>query len=187
MLVRSVLVAIVACGLLGSAQIAAAQHERSYEFDDTHVAISIERFMGIEYVDLEGPGGDKATARLFLNASEYVPTSHARLGIDVFIERLSIGLAGGVTSEDTAILAPRIGYLFGLTPKLGLWLRGGAFYATTSGPEYVGITAEVLFQWFPYSFLAFHLGPTLDVAFADDPNPDYVAIGIPELGLSAWF
>jgi hypothetical protein len=187
MLVRPILVAVVACWLVSSVQIAAAQHERSYEFDDTHVALSIERFMGIEYVDFEGPGRDDATARLFLNASEVVPTSHARLGFDVFIERLSIGLAGGVTSEDTAIVAPRIGYLFGLTPKLGLWLRGGAFYATTPGPEYFGVTAELLFQWFPYSSLAFHLGPTLDLAFADDPNPDYVAIGIPELGMSVWF
>ena len=30
-----------------------------------------------------------------------------------------------------------------------------------------------------------HLGPTLDVAFADDPNPNYVSIGIP-LGMTVW-
>lgn len=29
-------------------------------------------------------------------------------------------------------------------------------------------------------------GPTLDVAFADDPSPNYVSIGIPELGLTVW-
>src|SRR5262245_19777731 len=88
---------------------AAAQHERPYEFDDTHVAISIERFMGIDLVDFEGPRGSDTSARLLLNASEPVPTSLARLGIDVFIERVSLGVAGGVTSDDVAIIAPRVG------------------------------------------------------------------------------
>jgi hypothetical protein len=31
------------------------------------------------------------------------------------------------------------------------------------------------------------LGPTLDVAFASDPNPNYVSVGIPEMGMSVWF
>jgi hypothetical protein len=52
--------------------------------------------------------------------------------------------------------------------------------------KYAGITGELLFAWFPYEFVAIHLGPTLDVAFADDPNPNYVSVGIPEMGLSVW-
>jgi hypothetical protein len=66
-------------------------------------------------------------------------------------------------------------------------LRAGGFYAATPAVKYAGITGEVLFQWFPYEFFAIHLGPTLDVAFADDPNPNYISLGIPELGMSAWF
>lgn len=186
MLRRCVLLSIVVCVWGGSVAGAAAQHELPYEFRGTHVALSIERFMGIDYVDFQGPSDGHASARLFLNANEPVPTSLARFGVDVFIERLSIGLAGGVTSDDVGIVAPRVGYLFGLTPTIGLWLRGGAFYAATPGPNYAGIYAEALFQWFPYSRIAFHLGPTLDIAFADDPNPNYVAIGLPELGMTAW-
>jgi hypothetical protein len=169
---------------------ASAQHERPYEFDDTHVAISIERFMGIDYVDPEGPGGSDVHARLLLNASEPVPTSLARLGVDVFIERFSIGLAGGVTSDDVAVVAARLGYLTGLSSTVGLWLRVGGFYASAGAepsPSYAGLTGEVLLAWFPYPALAFHLGPTLDLAFAEDPAPNYLALGIPEVGMTAWF
>jgi hypothetical protein len=143
MLRHSLAVMMVVLAWGGSIGAAAAQHERSYEFDDTSVAISIERFMGIDYTDFEGPGGGDLSARLLLNAEEPVPTSYARFGLDVFIERLSIGLAAGVATgiegDAVAILAPRIGYLFGLTPTLGLWLRGGAFY-TNDGPNYFGVS-----------------------------------------------
>ena len=107
------------------------------------------------------------------------PHSLGRFGIDIFIKRFSVGVAGGVTDKDVGILAPRIGYLFGLMPTIGLWLRGGAFYAATPGPNYVGVTAEALLQWFAYPLFAFHFGPTLDVAFADKQNLNYVAIGMP--------
>jgi hypothetical protein len=178
--------AVVALAWGGSIQAAAAQHELPYEFQGTHVALSIERFMGVDYTDFEGPGRANLSARLFLNASEPVPTSFARFGLDVFIERFSLGLAGGVTSDDVGIIAPRVGYLFGLTPQIGLWLRAGGFYAA-DGPHYLGIYGEALLQYFPYHYLAFHLGPTIDVAFANDPNPNYVSIGLPEFGMTAWF
>jgi hypothetical protein len=169
---------------------AAAQHERPYEFHGTRFAVSIERFMGIDYTDFEGPGGGDVSARLLLNAREPVPTSYARFGLDVFIERLSIGLgagvAQGINGGAVAIVAPRIGYMFGLTPTLGLWLRGGGFY-TNDGPNYLGVYAEALLSWFPYRLFAFTFGPTLDLAFADDPGRDYISIGIPEVGMSIWF
>jgi len=180
----------IACLAWGSlVEVAAAQHQRSYEFDGTHFAVSIERFMGLEYTDFEGPGGDDFTARLFLNGSEIVPTDVARLGFDVFIRRLSIGLGAGVTSEELAIVAPRVGYLWGLTPQFGLWLRAGAFYAATPdpAPDYFGISAEALFAWFPYDVLAIQFGPTLNVGFGEDESPDYVAIGIPSMGMTAFF
>lgn len=170
----------------GSLEIAEAQHESPYEFQGTRVALSLERFMGIDYTDFEGPGGSDVTGRVLLNASEPVPTSLGRAGFDVFIERISIGLAGGITTEDVGIIAPRIGYLFGLTPTIGLWLRAGGFYGATPAVTYAGITGEVLFAFFPDEVFAIHLGPTLDLAFADDPNPSYVSIGIPELGLTVW-
>ena len=53
--------------------------------------------------------------------------------------------------------------------------------------QYAGITGEVLLEWFPYEFFAIQLGPTLDLGFANDPNPDYLSLGIPELGMSVWF
>ncbi|HKU37029.1 MAG TPA: hypothetical protein VJR89_02745 [Polyangiales bacterium] len=188
MLKRSVLLSIVALAWGGSVEHAAA-HELPYEFDGTHVAISIERFMGIEYTDVEGPGGSNTVARVLLNANDNVPTSSARFGFDVFLRRLSIGLAAGLTSEDSAIIAPRVGYLFGLTPTLGLWLRGGGFYAALPdpNPSYFGLTAEALFAWFPYPIFAVTFGPTLDVAFAEDDKPDFIAIGIPQVGVSAFF
>lgn len=187
MLRRYMMMVFVTCIWGGFAQLAAAQHEKSYEFDDIHVAISIERFMGIDYTDFEGPEGSSTNARLFLNADEPVPTTYARFGLDVFIERFSIGLAAGATGDDTGIIAPRVGYQLGLTPTIGLWMRAGGFYAATPGPQYYGVYAEALLQWFPYPYFAVHVGPTLDVAFADDPNPDYVSIGIPEFGMTAWF
>jgi hypothetical protein len=170
----------------GSFGVAEAQHQRPYEFDETRVALSLERFMGIDFVDFEDPGDSDVTGRILLNASEPVPTSLARAGFDIFIERLSLGLAGGITTEDVGIIAPRIGYLVGLTPTIGLWLRAGGFYAAVPGASYAGITGEVLFGFFPDTNVAIHLGPTLDLAFADDPNLDYIAIGIPELGLTVW-
>jgi hypothetical protein len=174
----------LACSLASTRVFA---HERPYEFDGTHLALSIERFMGIDFVDFEGPGGDHVDARFLLNASERVPTSYARFGFDVFLRRFSIGLAGGATSGDVAVLAPRVGYLFGLTPTLGLWLRVGGFYAATSGPNWAGVTAEALLGWFPYSNIALHLGPTLDLAFAtEDRAPDYVSVGIPQVGMTVF-
>ena len=187
MLRRCLTLAVVALGWVGYAQSAEAQHELRYEFDGTHVGVSIERFMGIDFVDYEEPIGSDVTARFLLNASEPAPTSIARTGIDVFIKRFSIGVAGGVTTEDVGVIAPRVGYLFGLTPNIGLWLRAGGFYAALPNVSYAGLTAEALFQWFPYSILAFHLGPTLDVAFASEGDADYIAIGMPELGLTVFF
>lgn len=187
MLRQYAMIAWVACIWLGSVGLASAQHHKSYEFDETHVAISIERFMGIDYTDFEGPDGSSTHARLLLNANEPVPTSYARFGLDIFIGRFTVGLAAGATSDDVGIIAPRVGYQLGLTPTIGLWMRAGGFYAATPGPKYYGVYAEALLQWFPHPYFAVHLGPTLDVAFADDPNPDYVSIGIPEVGMTAWF
>ena len=170
----------------GALEDAAAQHQMPYEFRGTRVALSLERFMGIDYTDFEGPDRSDVTGRVLLNASEPVPTSLGRAGFDVFIERISIGLAGGITTEDVGIVAPRIGYMLGLTPTIGLWLRAGGFYAATPAVEYAGITGEVLFAFFPHEVFTIHLGPTLDLAFADDPSPNYVSIGIPELGLTVW-
>jgi len=188
MLTRCITFAVVALVWVGTTSLASAQHERPYEFDDTHIAISIERFMGIDYTDYEGPGGDDVTARLFLNANEVTPTHFARLGFDVFIERLSIGLGAGVTTGDYAILAPRVGYMIGLTANLGLWLRGGMFYAATPEPNYFGVYAEGLFSWFPYTYMAFTFGPTLDIGFAnEDRYADFVSLGIPEVGMTVLF
>jgi hypothetical protein len=187
MLRRCSVFLVLALAWGGSIGVASAQHERYYEFEGTHLAISIERFMGIDFTDFEGPGRSHVSARLLLNADEPVPTSYARFGFDVFIHRFSIGLAGGVATHSIGVIAPRVGYLFGITPTIGIWLRGGAFFATTKPVDYFGVTAEALLAWFPYPILALHLGPTLDLAFANHNNPNYVSIGLPEFGLTAFF
>lgn len=191
MLRSSLALSVVAFALFATAEAAQAQHELPYEFDGTHVALSIERFMGIDYTDYE-TGPSDVSARLLLNANEPAITNFARFGVDVFIERLSLGIAGGVATplagDDIGIVTARVGYLVGLTAELGLWLRGGVFYGANFPADYIGVTAEALFSWFPYSFLAFTFGPTLDAGFAQDDVPaDYVSIGIPELGMTAFF
>src|SRR5689334_22212380 len=102
--------ALVMVTWAGSQGKAFALHEHWYEFDGNHLSLSIERFMGVDYTDWERRGGD-VSARLLLNASEPVPTSYARFGFDYFINRFSIGVAGGFTSANLALVAPRVGYL----------------------------------------------------------------------------
>jgi hypothetical protein len=185
MLSRCTFFCVALLVLAGSTNKAAAEHERWYEFQGTHFALSIERFAGLEYLDFEGPEKGDLTARVLLNANERVPTSSARFGFDVFIHRFSIGAAGGFTNKDVGIIAPRVGYLFGLTPQLGIWFRGGAFFAA-AGPQYFGPYGEVLFNWFPIPQFALHIGPTIDVAVANRNYPNYVAIGIFQLGMTAF-
>jgi len=177
---------VLACTLSSTKAFAEIGHEHAYEFDGTHVSLSIERFMGIDYTDFKGPGGDKVTGRFLINADERVPTNVARFGLDVFLHRFSVGIAGGATTGDVAIVAPRIGYLFGLTPQLGLWLRAGGFYSKWGDATYAGLTAEAIFGWFPYPNVAITFGPTFDAAFADDRHTDYISIGIPQFGLTAF-
>jgi hypothetical protein len=185
MLSRYILLSVSLLVLAGSTNKAAAQHERWYEFQGTHVALSIERFAGLEYLNFEGPREGHITGRILLNASDTVPTSSARFGFDVFIHRFSIGAGAGFTSDNVGVVAPRVGYLLGITPQIGIWFRGGAFYAA-NGPKYFGPYGEVLFNWFPFPQFALHIGPTIDVAFANDNNPNYVAVGIFSLGMTAF-
>lgn len=186
-MLKKCLMLVALVGALGSSvSEAAAQHMRPYEFDETQVALSVERFMGLDYTDMDGVDSD-VKGRLFLNEDVSVPTNLARFGVDVFVERFSVGLAAGVTTEESGIIAPRVGYMLGITPTVGLWMRAGGFYAATPAAKYYGFTGEALLSWFPYAHLAVHFGPTVDVAFADKDNPDYTSVGIPEVGITAWF
>jgi hypothetical protein len=187
MLKRCLGLLVVALAWGGSIHSAHAEHERWYEFEGTHFAFSIERFMGIDFTDPEGPNNSHVTARLLLNADEPVPTSIARAGFDVFIHRFSIGLAGGVATHDVAVINPRVGYLFGLTPQLGIWFRAGGFFAKAGPQEWFGVDAEALFAWFPYPILALHVGPTIDLAFGNSRTPNYVDLGLPQFGMTAFF
>jgi hypothetical protein len=172
--------------------IASAHPPLRGEFRDDF-ALSIERFMGADFTDYD-PGGDDVTVRLLLNASEPVPTSYARAGFDYFISRFSLGIAGGLTSDDVILLAPRVGYMFGLSRTIGVWLRVGMFISQNPGPaDYVGVTAEALFHWWMHPNVSLHFGPTLDLGISqdddDDPPyvPDFLSIGIPQVGLTVWF
>lgn len=185
MLRLSVLLTVAMLACIGSSTKAAAQHELANEFRGTHFALSIDRFMGVDYTDYS-PGDSQFRARILLNASEAAPSQFARFGFDVFFERFSVGLGGGFTSEGVGIAAPRVGYLFGITPELGFWLRGGMFYAK-SGNEYLGFYGEGLLAWFPYRHFALTFGPTIDLAFGTrDRDPDYVSFGILQLGMTVF-
>ena len=59
-------------------------------------------------------------------------------------------------------------------------------YAAANGPKYVGITGEAFLAFFPFSRFAVHLGPTIDAAFANRNNRDYIQLGIPEFGITGW-
>ena len=172
------------CGMIHTAS---AQHEKWYEWQGVHFGVSAERLMGIDLTDPEGPNNSSVHARFLYNGDVAVPTSIARAGFDVFIHRFSIGLAGGVATNDNALINPRFGYLFGLTPQLGLWLRAGAFYAKAGSSDWLGFSGEVLFAYFPYPVVAFHLGPTIDLAVGQDRTPNYANFGLPQLGMSAFF
>lgn len=185
MLRLSFVLALAMFACIGSAHKASAQHELHNEFRGTHFALSVDRFMGLDYTDYS-PGNSEFRGRFLLNASEAAPTQFARFGFDVFLERFSFGLAGGFTTESVAVVAPRVGYLFGLTPELGFWLRGGMFYAKADS-EYIGVYAEGLLAWFPYRHVALTFGPTLDLAFgARDRDPNYLSFGLLELGMTVW-
>lgn len=150
-------------------------------------ALSIERFMGVDFTGWEGPRDSDVTARLLLNASEPVPTSLARTGFDFFLSRLSLGIGGGFTSEDLVVLAPRVGYMLGLSRSFALWLRAGFFFVARGGPDYFGFGGEALFHLFLTPSVSLHFGPTLDIGLTDSPALDFIDVGIPQFGLSVWF
>jgi len=179
-----VVLAVMAWVLSGSLHVAKAQQNIGH---GTHVALSVERFMGFDYTDYEGPGNRHYHARILINADEPAPTNIGRFGLDVFIRRFSFGIAGGFTSDDRGVVSPRIGYMIGFTHNLGLWLRGGGFYATGGDVHYFGMSGDVLLQWFPTRNVSFHVGPTFDFGVANNPYPNYVSVGFAEFGLSAWF
>ena len=187
MLKRCLGLLVVALAWGGTIRTASAQHERWYEFEGTHFAVSAERLMGIDLTDPEGPNNSSVRARFLYNGDVAVPTSIARAGFDVFIRRFSIGVAGGVATHDNAVINPRVGYLWGMTPQLGFWFRAGAFYAKAGAAEWLGFNAEALLAYFPYPVVAFHLGPTIDLAFGQNRTANYANFGLPQLGMTAFF
>jgi len=154
-------------------------------FGTLRLAVSLERFMGVSWAK---HGDSEFRGRLLLNASEYVPTDSARIGIDVFIKQVSLGVAGGTTfgSNSVSIIAPRAGYFLSLERDIGLWIRGGVFFADYD-TGYFGVYAEGLLHWFPYENIALSLGPTFDFGSARGSHHDsFVSIGLLQFGLTAF-
>jgi hypothetical protein len=119
--------------------------------------------------------------------------SSARLGIDLFISNISLGIAGGATTAGVSIVAPRAGYFLELAKDLGLWIRGGVFFARDQArdyrdqhTEYFGIYGEGLLNWFPSDNLSLSVGPTLDFGFSKGSTPNFLSIGLLQFGLTAF-
>jgi len=154
-------------------------------FGTLRLAVSLERFSGVSWAK---HGKSEFTGRLLLNAAEYVPTDSARLGIDVFIKQFTLGVAGGTTfgRGSASIIAPRAGYFLNLERDIGVWIRGGVFFADYD-TGYFGVYAEGLLHWFPYENIALSVGPSFDFGSARGHGYDsFVSIGLLQFGLTAF-
>ncbi len=168
------------CAISAFSHAAAAQQPTQGRF-----AVSIERFMGLDVTNVED-GDSDATLRLFYNEAERVPTNVARGGFDYFLSQVSIGSALGFTSEDQILLAPRIGYLFPISSSFSFWLRGGFFFYNYDEVDGFGMYADGFFMWSVADQLALHFGPSFDLKLAGDGR-DYFTLGLPHVGITAWF
>jgi hypothetical protein len=144
------------------------------------------------------------------------PFDTPRFAFDIFvIDSLSVGGAiayvqytdededGDDTKYTDFIFSPRVGYLIMFSDKFGFWPRGGFTYHSGSidydGPRKdsesgFAFTAEAMFVWTPVEHFGFAFGPTLDIDFtgeADpDPGPDfdrrYRSIGLINVSVFGW-
>ncbi len=206
-----------ACGLCSIAISGQASAQKLGENLD--VAFSADRLFGITFskVTTERPGDLDShvdTTRFSFGwggRSVVSPYEIPRAAIDVFVaNRLSLGGSIGfanvsVDSNDnrgnpdysTFLLAPRVGYVWGLSNTFSFWLRGGLSYHSahdTDGNETgLGLTFEPTFVFTPVDHFGIVFGPTLDLDVTGDVDsgPNRVArrnttFGLLQVGILGW-
>jgi hypothetical protein len=117
-------------------------------------------------------------------AFDYFPINGLSLGGSVGFFNLSASQEqenGGVSvdtdqgSQHGFIIAPRVGYAFMFSPKVGLWPRGGITYLTAStdrdngndlSTHALALTIEAPLVIAPVPHVAFLVGPTLDLGLS---------------------
>ena len=150
--------------------------------------------------------------------AEFSPFDAARVGFDVFIiDHLSLGGSLGYSSvsaegtEDAPgpdfgddvsyssfIFAPRVGYAVMFSDVVGIWPRGGFAYHSASLEDSfsefgLSFGVEAMFVIAPVRHFGFLIGPTFDIDFAGEIDPEvgpdrdrrYRSFGL-QVGLFGW-
>lgn len=153
---------------------------------DGNFVFSAERLFGFsnDKFSYDNPIGD-TTVKGFgfgWTGGNSTPYNTPRLALDYFInDNLSIGGAFGYASIEVDnddndngvdasgfILAPRVGYMIGISDVFGFWPRGGLTYYTFNDPDFdqFGLTLEGLFSIAPRPGFGFITGVVLDLGFS---------------------
>jgi hypothetical protein len=202
---RKLIFTTVAAAVVLAASAASADPRLGYKGD---AALSADRIMGITWSRRHRELGnqsqnDNVTGVTFMWRGDVQPTPFEapRLSFDYFvIDSLNIGGTVGYASygddadEAHFLLAPRVGYLFGISDAWGFWLRGGLTYHSVSRPgngdeDGFAFTAEGMFTVTPVDHFGFVFGPTFDMDFTGsvgDADQSYRSFGI-NAGLVGWF
>lgn len=148
---------------------------------------SAERLFGFsnDKLSIDDPGND-VTFKGFgfgWTGGNSTPYNAPRLGLDYFISNnLSVGGSLGYASfeiddgdgNDTDstgfILAPRVGYMIGISDVFGFWPRGGFTYYSFDDPDYdqLGLTLEALLSIAPRTGFGFVTGLVFDLGFSGE-------------------
>ncbi len=160
------------------------------------VTLAIERAFSIHtlHTDIENEPDRDLTAFGLLWVRSESAFHLPRAAIDVFVtDGLSVGgsLAyyawSGDTDRSGFLLAPRVGYAFGLGRVVTFWPRGGlTFYseeAPGGNPDYdqLALTFEAMFAFWPRHGFGILAGPTLDLGVTgevDDRDFEQRSIGL---------
>lgn len=144
---------------------------------------SAERLFGFsnDKFSYDAPIDDDRTIKGFgigWTGGNSTPYNTPRFALDYFInDNLSLGGAFGYASldiddsdndPDGFILAPRVGYMIGISDVFGFWPRGGLTYYTFNDPDFdqFGLTLEGLFSIAPRPGFGFVTGVVFDLGFS---------------------
>ncbi|MCA9647437.1 MAG: hypothetical protein H6718_22355 [Polyangiaceae bacterium] len=178
---RRIVSALAALAVTSTVGLASAE-EGGFGAEGNFV-FSAERLFGFsnDKFSFDTPNDDERTFKGFgfgWSGGRSTPYNTPRLGLDYFInDNLSIGGAFGYASLDISddandpsgfILAPRVGYMIGISDVFGFWPRGGLTYYTFDDPDFdqVGLTLEGLFSIAPRPGFGFITGVVLDLGFS---------------------
>ncbi len=148
-----------------------------------NIMFSAERLFGFssDKINPEAPFDDYTVKGFGFGwtGGRTTPFNSPRLAFDYFInDNLSVGGALGYADLDNIngndndssgfILAPRVGYMIGISEVFGFWPRGGFTYYSFSDPDFdqFALTLEALFSIAPRPGFGFITGLVLDLGFS---------------------